>query len=122
MRSAEEKFYAIRDRFIKLDRSYSEKRYALSRKYGSVNDAPYGKRDALSAHQKRMDAVGDQFFALLDEISPRNWRVGVSYYWVLLHLTYADATTGGALSVRPDPGWGTCEATLRELMRPVAVA
>lgn len=69
-------------------------------------------RKMLEVKRRAVTAIEDQIFALLDEISPRNWRSSVPARWVASDLTWEDATRplGQALSVVPPLAYGATEA------------
>ena len=116
--TAEQKFHSIRARAVKARERLEAHEDTLRRKYGQarvpsawMTRTEDAKREALSAAQSK---AWDAMFALLADISPRSWSAGVAAWWVVEELTYADATTTGALSVVPKPGYGT---TPREVER-----
>ena len=49
----------------------------LAHQYREAVFAPNGKRARLARYDASTDKIADKFFALLDSISPRNWRSGV---------------------------------------------
>ena len=114
----EQKFNAIRARYVKATERLEAFEDVLRRKYGQtrppaswITRGEEQKRESIYAAQSK---ASDAMFALLDAISPRNWHTGVAWWWVMEKLTYADATTDGPLSVIPQPGYGT---TQREVER-----
>ena len=122
MNANQAKFDKLREKFVALDAKRDELRGELARKYGpNFSDSwlTAGERKKLDALRERADKASDAFFDFLDTISPRSWRSGVSFFWVLTKLTYADATTRGELSVPPLGGWGATPSFLREFARPV---
>ena len=98
---------ALRAKWQAADIKAKAFRNALTSKYGHFDlYAPRGKREQYARYTAAADKIADKFFALLDSISPRNWRSGVPWYWILEHLTYADAITPDQLAVVPPCAYG----------------
>lgn len=122
MKKHEKRFKSLRARWLSAGQAMQEFRAKMDCHYGnwwySHHFTAAQQKKQLSL-RRRSEKVSDAFYELLDTISPRQWRSGVSYHWVLNQLTYADATTTGALSVMPQAAYGATESQMRELMRPV---
>ncbi len=119
---SEAKFNALRAKIVEVEAARDEFRAKLATVYGYGFKLAWVKtaeRKKLEAFTKKADKLGDQFYTLLDSISPRSWRTGVAYSWVLTQLTYADAITSGELAVMPQCSFGSQESDMRRLMRPV---
>lgn len=103
------KFEKLRAAYIALDEKTDAIRLEYRIKYGNdwrscLTRAQTKKLDAL---HERKDRISDQFFVLLDSISPRNWRSTIAFGWVITKLSYADAITKERLSVLPEPAYGS---------------
>lgn len=115
-------FMALRLRVIAAEKAESEYVYHLKCKYGEswymikCNKTETKKREAL---QLKTEKATEAFFTMLDKISPRNWRQGVSAYWVIHHLYYADAITHGKLSEIPMAAYGYTQADTLRFCQPV---
>lgn len=113
MRTAEKKFAALRERCVAAHTALAEYKAAMQRKYGfhydawihQMTTAEDRKHDSL---QKKRDKADDKLFALLDKISPRNWRSGAPAHWVATKLPYEDAVRplDERLSVTPPIAYG----------------
>lgn len=108
---------AARKRFDGIRRLWSavqERRQTFSRDMQSRYGAYDPPRAWMTRTEiKRLDSIltadskrTDQMCALLDDISPRDWRSGVPSHWLMSDLTFEDATTRGALSVVPPCAYG----------------
>lgn len=86
----------------------------LRGQYGEFQPAWLTKVQRAELDQKRaaVHKVEEKIFALLDEVSPRNWRSGVPAHWVASELTWEDAIRplGEPLSVVPPLAYGATEA------------
>jgi len=78
-------------------------------------DAPYTDGDPVTWSVPKTEAwtpfaverlLDGSLYDLLDRISPRQWRSGVAAWWVMVHLTYADAITRDSLSAIPQASYG----------------
>lgn len=121
--SNEEKFEAIRRRYLALEAKKEEFRDKIGQRYGYSFDRSWlsvTERTKLQSFHDRLDKISDDFYALLDEISPRSWRDGIASYWVVTELTYSDATTRGELSTMPTGGYGASAQFLRDFVRPLS--
>lgn len=104
-----ERFDAARRRVLKAGAAESAHDEKLRRKYGPglsgswLTAKEYKERERLAA---RVNDSWDAMFALLREISPRNWESGIAAWWVVEELTYEDARANGPLSATPVPGYG----------------
>lgn len=114
--SHEEKFEAIRRRYLAAAERRSQAADSVRLRYG-----PSGYVYATKAERERRDRAdaamsreSDKMFALLDKVSPRRWRSGVAAWWVMERLSWEDAITTGPLSTLPQPGYGT---TVKEIER-----
>lgn len=121
MKYNQDTFISLRLRAMKATEKANETRLKLKYKYGDNwmicrNKAEQAKVDSAD---KASDKASEAFFTMLDCISPRNWRSGVSAYWVLNHLYYADAITKGQLSEAPSAGYGSSQEDILRFCRPV---
>ena len=117
------RFERIRARYLAVEDRRTALEASFLRHYRK--HAPFD-HELLTSERQRRDAirvagdkVGDAMFALLDRISPRPWRTGVPYTWIMLHLTWDDATTAGALTVTPPPAWGASHNDVARFAAPV---
>lgn len=109
------KFHKLRAQFIEADAAREEYERALSLKYQKAHWASTTERKKLEALVKKVSVYYDRFFALLYDISPREWR-GVPAYWIVEKLSWDDAVTTGPLAVRPPPGRGYDDRDLDALV------
>lgn len=112
------RFDAIRRRYMAaVDR---ERAYRMDVLYERYRDRAPSRSWMTNSEITRLerfraaqDREGEKMFALLERISPRDWRSGVPYVWVMESLSFEDAVTDGALSTVPDVAYGQTEADVR---------
>jgi hypothetical protein len=106
----DKKFAAIRERYDKSQERLGAIQDVFLKKYGLTSPPSSwltkGELAKLTAAHAAETKEHDKMFALLDDISPRNWRSGIAAWWVLNHLTYDDAITRGPLSTTPTAAYG----------------
>lgn len=71
------------------------------------------ERAKLDSFRRQEGRVLDKMMALLDKISPRNWRSGAPVSWVMTELTYPDAITDGELHAIPPAPYGYSEKEMQ---------
>lgn len=120
-----------RQRFESAQRRYREAeerretfRRAMLAKYGRL-DPPRawmtrGEIDRLERIRRAEDRAGDALFAVLDRVSPRGWRSGPPFAWVMTELSWEDAATSGALSAVPPCGYGARPRDMERFAAPLA--
>jgi len=110
-----ERFETLQAQIRALLREKGERLVALHVKYGSANThyASKGEKAPIDRLNTRIGRLSDKLFALLADISPRDWRSGVPCHWAITKLTYDDATTRDALSVIPPAAYGYTEHDAR---------
>lgn len=125
MTNSEKRFESIRAAYRKVAERRETFRSALREKYGeSCPPLPWqtrterNKADAIQAADMK---ATERMCSLLDEISPRDWRSGVPAHWLMTDLTFADATTRGALSVVPPCAYGHSAADMRAFASRISV-
>lgn len=93
----------------------------LAVKYGSGNEcyAKRSERAPIETLDRQIKTLSDKLYALLDVISPRNWREGVPVRYATLELTYDDATTRAELSTVPPCAWGYQTADMQRFAAPL---
>lgn len=118
---SEVKFNALRAKILALESKREELRSSLTSQYGAYQTSwlTPSERAKLEKLAAQINDHSDRFFELLDSISPRSWRSGVSYWWIITQLTYSDAVTRGELSVMPQIAFGSGEREMLVFMRPV---
>ena len=118
-------------RFVAIQRRYGEARErerafrddVLSKKYGR-SDPPGAwltrtERRRLDSFHRAHARLADAMTALLARVSQRDWASGAPLHWIMTTLTYADATTTGALSVSPPPPYGHTIRDMRHFVAPL---
>jgi hypothetical protein len=111
------RFESIKRRYAKVQERMAAFNEMLYERYkipnpprGWLRDSENRKKDEI---RERESEIEDEFFNLLDQISPRSWRSGISAAWTINNLTYDDAVTEGPLSMLPEPGYGSSESDAR---------
>lgn len=126
MTPQEKKFESLRRRHVRSAEREQEFRAGLLRKYGTLT--PPGawltrtEEARLDSFDRVQCAVADEFFNLLDVISPRRWRTGVAMWWIIERLSYADAITSGPLSELPQAGYGSSQREVERFADALEVA
>lgn len=126
MTTQEARFHALQERWRIAEEKREAFRYRLFDKYRSftvydheMTKAERTKRESL---QRAADKIGEALLTLLDEVSPRRWRSGAPYHWIMEHLTWADAITAGPLSVIPPPAYGMVPSDMRRFAAALSTA
>lgn len=118
----EERFNKLRAKYLAAVKKADDYSAQLAAKYGYGYQRHWLKTSEerkLTELRRKSDKPEDEFFALLDTISLRNWRSGVAVSWVMEELTYADATTTGELSTMPMIARGCTEWEMKRFMAPI---
>lgn len=110
----EGRFHEIRRRWLeKVEREETYRMDVLYAKYRSrMPERSWmtkGELDRIERMRTAQDRESDKMFGLLDRIGGRDWRSHAPHHWVMRELTFADATTTGALSIVPPPSYGCTE-------------
>jgi hypothetical protein len=125
-RNPREQFEAIRARYLKVEARREKWRYDMFQKYRTFTLYDHmllaSERKAREAISAADDKASDAMYALLDEVSPRQWRSGVPQSWVMSSLTWEDATTAGRMSVTPPCAWGSSPSDAVRFAAPVRAA
>jgi hypothetical protein len=115
-----------RDRFNKLqaqirdlDRQQNELRIDLRVKYSDPCYASKTERKRLEQFSARIDRLAGKVFTILDTDSPRDWRSGAPWHWILTTLTYDDAITRGQLAIVPPPAYGYTDRDMQRFAMPL---
>jgi hypothetical protein len=105
-----------RSTFIDLQKKWTETydeyrnlRIQLENKYGPYTYFVHysvSENKKLESLSKKLDRIYSRMHKLLEKISPRDWRRGISTIWIMTELTYEDAVTDGPLSKIPEPAFG----------------
>jgi len=105
-----ERFAAIQRRYAVVQEREATLEGCFLRKYGTCRPSSAwitrGEQDKIDAIGRAADREINAMFALLDEVSPRHWRSGAPFHWVMTSLTWDDAITGERLSVVPPAAYG----------------
>lgn len=108
-----QKFDTLQARIGAAQREYDTMRVDLVVKYGDLAYATRTARAQLDRLSARVDRYGNKLYALLDRVSPRDWRSGVPVSHVHTRLTWHDATTREALGTVPPPAYGGTDTQMR---------
>jgi hypothetical protein len=117
------RFNKLRAKYQAITTARDEFRSTLAAHYGVNFQRSWLKpseQRKLAAFAARADMVEEDFFTLLDAISPRSWRSIVAVSWIMESLTFADAVTAGAITAEPTGGYGATLADLNRFCRPVS--
>src|SRR4051812_4673262 len=108
-----QKFDTLQQRIGVAQREYDTRRATVIAAYSDVAYAPKGKRELLDRLAARVNRDSAKLYALLDRVSPRDWRTGVPVAYVHARLTWHDATTRAELGAVPPAAYGGSDATMR---------
>ena len=117
--SARDRFNKLQEQVRALDATRTELEIDLRVKYSAVCYASKTERKRLDALRARIDKTADRLFAMLDEISPRGWRSGAPWHWIITQLTYDDAVSSGQLAVVPPPAYGYNDRDMQLFAQPI---
>lgn len=116
------------EHFTTLQRAWTERadtlralRAEAERRYQDVTYAPSRVRQHIDRAERAERKAQNKFCDYLEAISPRDWRSGVPITYLRERLTFADATTAGALSTVPPPAWGYTDHEARAFAAPVRI-
>jgi hypothetical protein len=117
------KFEAARRAYLAAQERRCAHQDAMRQKYGPGCSSVYwtkGEREKGERIDAAIDRSSDRMFAVLDAVSPRNWRRRVSWAWIMEHLTWEDATTSGPLSETPQAAYGWLPRELEQFAEAVS--
>ena len=106
MMTKEQRFHHLQARWQDADQRWVDYCYQLKRQYGAVWHAPYGKQDREKKLGAAESRACERFIVHLENLSARSWRQGFPVGWLMRELSYADATTTGAMSTVAPPAYG----------------
>ena len=90
----EVEFNRLRAKYLKARAKSDALKAEFSDRYGGEWKRDWltdSEQKKLNAAKDSVDAAVDSFFDFLDTLSPRNWRSGVPWLWVVEELKFAEA-------------------------------
>lgn len=106
------RFDALRAQYVAAHEAEWSYEIGLISKYGQVYWASTAEKRKWAQLTARTERAAAKLFALIDAVSPRNWRSGVPAHWVSEQLSWEDATRplNEPLAVTPPLAYGHTEA------------
>jgi hypothetical protein len=110
LRQARKKFDSLRTGYVAARKKADDHERAIDRRYGRggiiyATASEMRRHDELRERQRR---IGNDLFALIQSISPRNWESGVPAWWIYEELPFEDVVRPRSepLSVPPPLAYG----------------